>query len=460
MKEPDRRRHADRRHGGALRLRRRRVLHRRPDVEPQQPARSRRRSADATTSPRPSTSWSRSTRSSIAAPRSCFGVTRVGGPLDRVHATDSEETFDLTFDLVWRAAARQDADGWTAEIWIPLGAAPLQSGRRPHLGPQHPALPADAERAGHLGADPAHRAGLGLVVRRPARAHRPAPVTPPRGARPTSPAPPPAIPRRRPATRSPTGPTWSAASAPTSRWASGPNLTLEATINPDFGQVEADPAEVNLTAFETRFPERRPFFLEGAPLFNIGHPNFYYSRRIGARPVGAATGDYVDYPDRHHHPHRRQAERPAAVEDLDRLPGGGDRRGGGGGGLRADARDAGNRTLRRGPTTASGACCRSSARSARPPASSPAPCIATSTTAARWPTCTRERGGAGRQHAAALPRRRVRVPGRRRRVGGERHRGGDRAGAAVERALRAASRPHLFAARSDADVAGRHGPCS
>ena len=69
----------------------------------------------------------------------------------------------------------------------------------------------------------------------------------------------------------------------------GPNLTLDATINPDFGQVEADPAEVNLTAFETRFPERRPFFLEGSPLFNIGHPNFYYSRRIGARPIGPAT---------------------------------------------------------------------------------------------------------------------------------------------------------------------------
>ena len=46
----------------------------------------------------------------------------------------------------------------------------------------------------------------------------------------------------------------------------GPNLTLDATFNPDFGQVEADPAEVNLTAFATRFPERRPFFLEGARL--------------------------------------------------------------------------------------------------------------------------------------------------------------------------------------------------
>ncbi len=76
----------------------------------------------------------------------------------------------------------------------------------------------------------------------------------------------------------------------------GPNLTLETAINPDFGQVEADPAEVNLTAFETRFPEKRPFFLEGAQLFNIGHPNFYYSRRIGRTPIGPATGDYVDYP--------------------------------------------------------------------------------------------------------------------------------------------------------------------
>jgi hypothetical protein len=76
----------------------------------------------------------------------------------------------------------------------------------------------------------------------------------------------------------------------------GTNLTLDATVNPDFGQVEADPAEVNLSAFETRFPEKRPFFTEGAQLLNVNHPNFFYSRRIGARPRGAATGDFVDYP--------------------------------------------------------------------------------------------------------------------------------------------------------------------
>ena len=76
----------------------------------------------------------------------------------------------------------------------------------------------------------------------------------------------------------------------------GSNLTLEATINPDFGQVEADPAEVNLTVFETTFAEKRPFFIEGNNILEAGTSNYYYSRRIGARPTGPATGQFVDYP--------------------------------------------------------------------------------------------------------------------------------------------------------------------
>ena len=77
----------------------------------------------------------------------------------------------------------------------------------------------------------------------------------------------------------------------------GPNLTLEATVNPDFGQVEADPAEVNLTAFETFFNEKRPFFLEGSQLLNTRLANnFFYSRRIGAVPGVQTSGDFVDYP--------------------------------------------------------------------------------------------------------------------------------------------------------------------
>ncbi len=82
----------------------------------------------------------------------------------------------------------------------------------------------------------------------------------------------------------------------------GSNLTLDATVNPDFGQVEADPAEVNLSAFETFFDERRPFFIEGNELLTgrgasfLGRPTYYYSRRIGASPHGEAAGHYVRTP--------------------------------------------------------------------------------------------------------------------------------------------------------------------
>lgn len=70
------------------------------------------------------------------------------------------------------------------------------------------------------------------------------------------------------------------------KWRVTPNLTFDATVNPDFGQVELDPAVLNLTAFEIRFEERRPFFLEGAGLFRCGGPcdGIFYTRRIGRAP--------------------------------------------------------------------------------------------------------------------------------------------------------------------------------
>lgn len=77
----------------------------------------------------------------------------------------------------------------------------------------------------------------------------------------------------------------------------GPNLTLDATLNPDFGQVEADPAQLNLTAFETVFEERRPFFLEGDRLLRGQGPRYYYSRRIGAPPPYPALADTVTHID-------------------------------------------------------------------------------------------------------------------------------------------------------------------
>ena len=82
------------------------------------------------------------------------------------------------------------------------------------------------------------------------------------------------------------------------------NFTLDLTINPDFGQVEADPSLVNLTAFETFFREQRPFFIEGKNIFNYDlavHTmnNMFYSRRIGRRPQyypELGDGEYADLP--------------------------------------------------------------------------------------------------------------------------------------------------------------------
>ena len=68
------------------------------------------------------------------------------------------------------------------------------------------------------------------------------------------------------------------------------NLTLDATINPDFGQVEADPAVLNLTAFEVRFEERRPFFQEGTGMFRCQPcQGVFYPRRIGRTPQRRAN---------------------------------------------------------------------------------------------------------------------------------------------------------------------------
>lgn len=89
------------------------------------------------------------------------------------------------------------------------------------------------------------------------------------------------------------------------------DLTLDFSVNPDFGQVEADPSEVNLTAFETYFSERRPFFVEGKNIYqfqpnqtivinNMSSDNLFYSRRIGRAPHGfpaLAVNEYADIPE-------------------------------------------------------------------------------------------------------------------------------------------------------------------
>ncbi len=89
------------------------------------------------------------------------------------------------------------------------------------------------------------------------------------------------------------------------------DLTLDFTINPDFGQVEADPSEVNLSAFESYFSEQRPFFIEGKSIYDyrpssgpvisdFGMDNLFYSRRIGRRPhyyPDLQDNEYADVPE-------------------------------------------------------------------------------------------------------------------------------------------------------------------
>ncbi len=81
-------------------------------------------------------------------------------------------------------------------------------------------------------------------------------------------------------------------------------LTLTATVNPDFGQTEVDPAVVNLTAFETFFPEKRPFFVEGSDVLRFGElqsnnsygfEQYFYSRRVGRSPSRSLGGDSVAF---------------------------------------------------------------------------------------------------------------------------------------------------------------------
>jgi hypothetical protein len=225
-----------------------------------------------------------------------FGVTAAGVRIDRYHASDTEDSFDAGFDPVWRAETSVSGDQWTAELWIPFSQlrfnprSDLTWGLniyrfRPTLDEADywilipRTVRAWSSRFGEL-------TGIGGIV--PPRRIEALPYI--AGGSTLN------------GNRDRNNPFDSGANldgrvGADIKMGLGPNLTLETAINPDFGQVEADPAEVNLTAFETRFPEKRPFFLEGAQLFNIGHPNFYYSRRIGQRPIGPATGDYVDYPD-------------------------------------------------------------------------------------------------------------------------------------------------------------------
>ena len=225
-----------------------------------------------------------------------FGVTASGVRLDHFHPSDNESDVDNQFDPVWRAKTVVTARGWTAELWIPFSQLRFNDTpervwglnikrSRPQLNEQDYWVVVGrtqrgwASRFGDLrgieGVTPKSRLEALPYVSSSSR------VTG----------------NRNPNNPFDDGLNLSGRVGADVKVGIGSNLTLDATVNPDFGQIEADPAEVNLTVFETIFDERRPFFIEGSDRLEPQASNYYYSRRIGARPTGPAPGDFVDYPD-------------------------------------------------------------------------------------------------------------------------------------------------------------------
>ena len=228
-----------------------------------------------------------------------FGVNAAG--VQRDLRVSDETSEDAGWDAVWASRVVRDAGGWSAELRIPLSQLRFDGGgddpawgvnferfvgRRNERSFWSP-RPRDSDRFVSLfgrlegvGALEPSR-GVELVPYSAARVTR-APVAA-------------GDPFR--------GPTEATGSVGADlRMGLGHGLTLSATLNPDFGQVEADPATVNLTAFEVFQQERRPFFVEGGDIFELAMPvwpPFFYSRRIGRSPQGSAPGSaaWVDAPE-------------------------------------------------------------------------------------------------------------------------------------------------------------------
>ena len=223
-----------------------------------------------------------------------FGVTPAGVRLDFFHPGDNMDNTDSEFDPVWEARTSVDSLGWTAEMRIPF--AQLRFSR------------ADVQEWGINVARfvPArNEESFWILVRKSETgwSSRMGTLTGIRGVRPSrriEALPYVAADSRTQQIEDQSDPflhrTQSAARIGGDlKMGLGPNLTLDITANPDFGQVEADPANVNLSAFEVFFGERRPFFLEGADLLN--RRNLFYSRRIGAPPPGSSGADYAEHKD-------------------------------------------------------------------------------------------------------------------------------------------------------------------
>lgn len=234
-----------------------------------------------------------------------FSVNPKGVQKDVYTSNDNSE--DTNWDAVWDAATRIDSLGWVAEYRVPLSQ--LRFGNAPPGQPRvwgFQVMRDVARRNERVAFSPWQPDGSGFVSKfgdlaglvdlpRPQRLE----VLPYVSTKVT----------RAPGNAS--DPFFKKTAAEPNagadvRYGLPGGLTLTATINPDFGQVEVDPATVNLSAFETFFPEKRPFFLEGSDVFSFGQvrrnndyggQTFFYTRRIGRAPQRFPSGTGVTYVD-------------------------------------------------------------------------------------------------------------------------------------------------------------------
>ena len=236
-----------------------------------------------------------------------FQVSAAGSLADAIIYNDSWT--DNSWDAVWDAAVSIDEEGWTVEMRIPLSQLRFSAADRDVWGLNASRFIQRKNESDWLALVPKKESGLasrmahltGMAGLQPARRVELLPYTVARG--------------EFIAPSSLGDPFNDGARAFGGMGADlkvgvTTSLTLDATVNPDFGQVEVDPAVVNLTAFETFFEERRPFFIEGAQIFdnfgrsgansfwgfNNSEPTLFYSRRIGRPPQGPASAPFVDRP--------------------------------------------------------------------------------------------------------------------------------------------------------------------
>jgi Domain of unknown function (DUF5916)/Carbohydrate family 9 binding domain-like len=217
---------------------------------------------------------------------------------------------DWSWDAVWPSATKIVSDGWTAEVKIPFSQLRFQERAEQVWGVNFARRIARNKEVSWLVNTPKGQTGT---------VSRFADLTGIRGIHPERSLEivPYGVARSDLANRIPAGDPFTRPSdyrmdaGVDVKYAVSSTLRLTGTLNPDFGQVEVDPAVLNLSEFETFFPEKRPFFTEGASIFSFGSgpahfranfnffgPSLFYSRRIGRSPqaVGSLDGDYIDAP--------------------------------------------------------------------------------------------------------------------------------------------------------------------